>query len=51
MSYSRPEQICPRESRGYRKFLKLKAKKKRRQSERRNIENAPKKTAYHGYSL
>lgn len=34
------EQICPRESTGYRKALKRKVKRARRRSEKHDVENA-----------
>ena len=50
MGFRYPEQRCPREKRGYSKFLKRLLRRLRRWLEKQRLEDAPKKNFYKGYS-
>jgi hypothetical protein len=52
MGQGKPEKICEDEwSPGYKKYLKLVAKRRRRRLEKRLLDKAPKKNEYKGWSM
>lgn len=52
MAQGKPEKICQGEwSSGYKKYLKLVAKRRRRRLGKKLLDKAPKKNEYYGWSI